>query len=157
MFKELHCEFLLNKIQEDAWRQSMFLKENNFEKKQQIGLILRTFVTITQDTLNKFYQELLLIATNYNTHKNEKKLNEDINEVVTKYKNEFNQIHTYINESLISTGTVIMCAVPQIGKEWNWIPIAKIEKIIELKKLEEEKEEKAKKTKTTITRVPPIV
>ena len=158
MFKELHCDFLLNKIQEDAWRQSMFIKENNFEKKQQIGLILRTFVTITQDTLNKFYQDSLLLHTDFSNNKNEKKFTEDTTKLITKYKNEFNQIHTYINESLISTGTVMMCAVPQIGKEWNWIPIAKVEKILELKKLEEEKkekEEKAKKIKTTIIPVPP--
>ena len=32
--------------------------ENNFEKKQQIGLILRTFVTVSNDNFNKFYQEM---------------------------------------------------------------------------------------------------
>lgn len=129
MFKELHCDFLLNKIDEASWKQSMFLKENSFEKKQQIGFILNTFVTIAKETMDKFYNELLIInAGDANPDTSKKTV-----ALFNKYNTEFEQIRTYINDSLVDTGTTMMCAVPQIyliGERWGWQPITKVEKIL---------------------------
>ena len=138
MFKVLHCDFLLNRIQEDAWKQSMFLKENNFEKKQQIGLILRTFVTVSNDNFNKFYQEMLLKYNEYT------KINKTIppsveytnflvtvNKVLSEFIKECHTLRLYINDNLVKTGTVMMCAVPQIDKEWFWQSIRKVDNILE--------------------------
>jgi len=147
MFKELHCSFLLNVIQEDAWRQSMFLKENNFEKKQQIGLVLRTFVTVCQDTMNKLYQELILFNNEY--LKNSKNIEEQkkvitaSNEKMIEYTIEFEKIRNYINDSLVTLGTTVMCAVPQIEDTWEWIAIAKVEKILAARQDKIDKKNKA--------------
>jgi len=139
MFKELHCDFLLNRIQEDAWKQSMFLKENNFEKKQHIGLVLRTFVTVCNDNFNKFYQDMLLKYNEYNKmNKTSPTYGQEINnflvtvkKVILDFTKECETLRLYINDSLIKTGTVMMCAVPQIDREWNWQGIRKIENILE--------------------------
>jgi len=135
MFKELHCEFLLNRITEEKWRQSMFLRENNFEKKQQIGMILRTFVTIGNDTMMKLYQEVLLLNTKHKSDINKGRTTPDIQKeyikFCIKYEDEFNKIRDYVNDSLISLGQTMMCAVPQISNEWYWVAITKVEKILE--------------------------
>ena len=125
MFKELHCDFLLNNIDEAKWKQSMFLKENNFEKKQQIGIILITFVTLMNDSIRKLYDEIILLPQG-NIIDIPK-----IQSVFDKRKNEFEEIRQYINESLINTGITMLCAVPQIScdndkKDWSWKPIRKI-------------------------------
>jgi hypothetical protein len=129
MFKELHCDFLLNKIDEASWKQSMFLKENSFEKKQQIGFILNTFVTIAKETMDKFYNELLIInASDANPDTSKKSV-----ALLNKYNTEFEHIRSYINDSLVDTGTTMMCAVPQIyliDDGWSWHPITKVEKIL---------------------------
>jgi hypothetical protein len=122
MFKELHCDFLLNRIDEASWKQSMFIKENNFEKKQQIGMILNTFIAVSNDLIRKFVNEITL-----------KEVSENSNLIFEKYKNEFEHIRKYINESLVNTGKVMMCAVPQIithDSLWNWQSITKVEKIL---------------------------
>ena len=123
MFKELHCDFLLNRIDEASWKQSMFIKENNFEKKQQIGMILNTFVAVSTDLIRKFVNEIASSSP----------YTENLNLMFEKYKNEFEHIRKYINESLVNTGKVMMCAVPQIISHdslWNWQPITKVEKIL---------------------------
>jgi hypothetical protein len=127
MFKELHCEFLLNIIDETSWRQSMFLKENNFEKKQSIGLVLRTFVTVCNDNFTKFYQELLLLRNNTN-HSVKIKVS---NKLALEFIKESNSLREYINKNLVKTGITMMCAVPQITKDWLWQGIRKVEYILE--------------------------
>lgn len=132
MFKEVHCDFLLNRIDEASWKQSMFLKENSFEKKQQIGMILITFVTLMNDLFRKFYEELLL-----NQH-NSLANSSNITSLFDKYKNEFEEIRKYINESLVTIGKMILCAVPQFGSDktvWYWQSIKKVEKILEIEKM----------------------
>jgi len=127
MFKELHCDFLLNIIDEASWKQSMFLKENSFEKKQQIGMILNTFITLTNDLMRKLYNRISTDSTNKTTLSR-----------FQKYMNEFEQIREYINESLVNTGKVMMCAVPQIisnANFWSWQPITRVEKILEEQKI----------------------
>ena len=127
MFKELHCDFLLNRIDEASWKQSMFIKENNFEKKQQIGMILNTFVAVSTDLIRKFVNEIASSSP----------YTENLNLMFEKYKNEFEHIRKYINESLVNIGKVMMCAVPQIISHdslWNWQPITKVEKILEEQK-----------------------
>lgn len=127
MFKELHCEFLLNRIDESAWKQSMFLKENNFEKKQAIGIVLRTFVTVSNDNMTKFYQELILLFNDRNEEVKTK--------IATQLSKEFIKdsinLRNYINKSLVKTGITMMCAVPQINTNWEWQSIRKVEHILE--------------------------
>ena len=127
MFKELHCEFLLNRIDESAWKQSMFLKENNFEKKQAIGIVLRTFVTVSNDNMTKFYQELILLFNDRNEEVKTK--------IATQLSKEFVKdsinLRNYINKSLVKTGITMMCAVPQININWEWQSIRKVEHILE--------------------------
>ena len=117
----------------------MFLKENNFEKKQHIGLVLRTFVTVGNDNFNKYYQDMLL---KYNEHNRMNKISPTYNQEYSNFRVSVNKINSdftkesealrlYINDSLIKTGTVMMCAVPQIDKEWNWQGIRKVENILE--------------------------
>lgn len=140
MFKELHCNFLLNIINETDWRQSMFLKENNFEKKQQIGTILRTLVAVANDTMLKLYREVLDMRTR-NCAK------AVVQPVILKYIKEFEDVRQYFNDSLVSSGTAMLCAVPQISEKWDWMPIAKVEKILQAR--EDAKAKLAKATTTT--------
>jgi len=113
------------------------LKENNFEKKQQIGLVLRTFVTVSNDNFNKFYQEMLLKYNEYT------KINKTIppsieytnflvtvNKLLSEFIKECHTLRIYINDNLVKTGNIMMCAVPQIDKEWSWQSIRKVDNIL---------------------------
>ena len=108
MFKELHCEFLLNRITDDDWKQSIFLKENKFEKKQQIGQVLQTFVAAGTEVMRSLYTEMLAMDTL------------DLKKITNRI-DEFNNLRNYINNSLETVGKNMMCAVPQIGPEWYYI------------------------------------
>jgi len=131
IFKELHCEFLLNRIDETAWRQSMFLKENNFEKKQSIGLVLRTFVTVCNDNFTKYCQKLILLYNDKKFLPNAKGKGQEADKLAVKFINKSLVLRNYINTSLVKTGLIMMCAVPQINREWEWQSVRKVEYILE--------------------------
>ena len=55
----------------------------------------------------------------------------DVTKILLTFIKESELLRVYINDSLIKTGTNMMCAVPQINKEWDWQSIRKVENILE--------------------------
>ena len=114
MFKEVHCDYLLNKCTEATWKQSIFLKENKFMKKQQIGQVLQTFVVAGTELMNSLYNKLNETSPDVSSSKHIKRVYRCIDE--------FNNLRTYINSSLEDVGVQMMCAVPQISVEyWGYV------------------------------------
>jgi hypothetical protein len=114
MFKEVHCDYLLNKCTEATWKQSIFLKENKFEKKQQIGQVLQTFVVAGTELMNSLYNKLSETSADASISRHTKRIYRCIDE--------FNNLRTYINSSLEDVGVQMMCAVPQISVEyWGYV------------------------------------
>jgi hypothetical protein len=109
MFKEIHCDFLRAKINEDDWKHSVFLKENRFEKKQQIGQVLQTFVTAGTEVFRSLYTDMLNMGTVLDVKKIKDRLDE------------FYALRAYINITLENLGLQMLCAVPQIGNTWEYI------------------------------------
>jgi len=109
MFKEIHCDFLRAKINEDDWKQSLFLKENRFEKKQQIGQVLQTFVTAATEVFRSLYADMVNMGTVLDIKKIKDRLDE------------FNALRAYINTTLENLGLQMLCAVPQIGNTWEYV------------------------------------
>jgi len=119
MFKELHVDFLINKIDEAAWATGMLLKENSLEKKQHIGLIIQTFFNAGVDMM----RGLLTYITELHNKKianNRYILNLEDIKPINIILDDFEKLKKYINESLVELGNVMLCAVPQFNNEWRY-------------------------------------
>jgi hypothetical protein len=136
MFKEFHVNFLLGKLTEEKWVQSIFMKELNMEKKTAILAVLQTFLLAGQDLFRGIV-----------THLNELHAKKIANRVymvsLEDFKNvndllvQLETLRNYINQNLIKTGEDVSTPVPQINEYWVCESAASTERI----------KEKAKETK----------
>lgn len=128
MLKEIHVSFLLNEIDEDKWRASIYSKENAFEKKLMIGQIIQTFYNAGADLMRKVNLTIRKMQTKKATTLkyvvNDKELYE-LNENL----NEFNNLRKYINEAFEKLAETASMAVPQFTEDWRWQSIATLERI----------------------------
>jgi hypothetical protein len=128
MLKELHVDFLLNEINEDKWSQSIYLKENNFEKKQMIGQVIQTFYNAGADMM----RNLAALIADMQRKKviDPKYVVNDVEMIEpTKIILQFNELRKYINESFEKLGETASCAVPQFDSSWRWQTPASVERI----------------------------
>jgi hypothetical protein len=128
MLKELHVDFLLNEINEDKWSQSIYLKENNFEKKQMIGQVIQTFYNAGADMMRNL---ATVIADMQRKKVLDPKYTVNDTEMIepTKIILQFNELRKYINESFEKLGETASCAVPQFDSSWRWQLPASVERI----------------------------
>lgn len=128
MLKELHVNFLLNEIDEDKWSQSIYLKENNLEKKQMIGQVIQTFYNAGADMMRNL---VALIADMQHKKIVNPKYIVDHTEMFEPIKIiiQFNELRKYINESFEKLAETANCAVPQFDDSWRWQPAASLERI----------------------------
>ena len=129
MFKELHVEFLLGNIDEEKWLQSMFIRENNLEKKSAVGLIIQTFYNAGADMLRNITTTLaefvrLKVDPTYVINM----------KIIDTTLEQFENLRLYINSSLITTGESVNSPVPQFSDSWRWISPSSVAKIKEASK-----------------------
>jgi hypothetical protein len=128
MLKELHVDFLLGNIDEDKWSQSIYLKENNFEKKQMIGQVVQTFYNAGADMMRNLTKVLAdmqrkkILSPKFVANDEEMK---PVFEIIT----QFESLRAYINESFEKLGKSISCAVPQFDDTWRWQQPASVVRI----------------------------
>lgn len=128
MLKELHVDFLLGTINEDKWSRSIYLKENNFEKKQMIGQVIQTFYNAGADIM----RNLANVIADMQRKKvlNPKfVVNDEEMKPVVEILVQFEKLRAYINESFEKLGNSISCAVPQFDETWRWQIPASVERI----------------------------
>ena len=128
MLKELHVDFLLNIIDEDKWSQSIYLKENNFEKKQMIGQVVQTFYNAGADMMRNLTK--LLADMQRKKILNPKfVVNDEEMKPVFEIIAQFESLRAYINESFEKLGKSVSCAVPQFDDTWRWQQPASVVRI----------------------------
>ena len=124
-YKEFHVDYLLGNCTEDAWIQSIFLRESATERKQQIGLILQTFHNAGSDLMRGLLQQLTDLTTPKRVLSEKDLL--PLRSIIV----EFEELRVYINESLVSMGKAVPCAVPQYNEVYEYIPAARLDKVKE--------------------------
>jgi hypothetical protein len=128
MLKEVHVDFLLGNIDEDKWSQSIYLKENNCEKKQMIGQIVQTFYNAGADMMRNLttiladMQRKKILNPKFVANDEEMK---PLFEMIV----EFEKLRAYINESFEKLGKSVSCAVPQFDDTWRWQQPASVVRI----------------------------
>jgi len=125
MLKEIHVDFLLNTIDENRWSQSIYLKENNLEKKQMIGQIIQTFYNAGADMMRNL---AALIADMQRKKVVDLKYIIEI-QPINAILAQFDELRKYINESFEKLAETVNCAVPQFDDTWRWQPAASLERI----------------------------
>ena len=121
-YKEFHVDYLLGNSNEEAWIQSIYLRESASERKQQIGLILQTFHNAGSDLMRGLVQQLTGL-----THPKRILHVQDVLPVRATLI-EFEKLRVYINESLETLGRAVPCAVPQFDEIWDYKPAARLDK-----------------------------
>ena len=121
-YKEFHVDYLLGNTNEEAWIQSIFLRESATERKQHIGLILQTFHNAGTDLMRGLVQQLTDLTT-------PKRIlyAYDVSPLRDTLK-EFEKLRVYINESLEKLGKSVPCAVPQFEDTWDYKPASRLDK-----------------------------
>lgn len=132
LFKELHIEYLLGNIDETRWKQSIYLKETNREKKQCIAQVLTTFMNAGNDLMRTVHVIL-------NRMQNDKVLNpkytlsaealEPLNNIIKQIDN----LRIYINDTLLEVANNLSTPVPQFNNEYTWVTPSSYDRICMMK------------------------
>jgi hypothetical protein len=123
-YKEFHVDYLLGEITEEAWIQSIYLRESASERKQQIGLILQTFHNAGLDLMRGLVEQLTILSK-------PKGRNHSVTDLLGLRDTllEFEKLRVYINESLETLGKTVPCAVPQYDESWDYKPAVRLDKV----------------------------
>ena len=116
--KDINIKYLMNEMEEDAWKKMLEQRETKFERKREIGQILTTFTHVGSELVrNLVAGPGLTVEARSTMIKNTWK---------TTTEKQLNDLRVYTNDSLKSMGARMMCAFPQIDKDWNYIPPRKL-------------------------------
>jgi hypothetical protein len=120
---DLGVLYLIKDIDKEQMKQELARREAKRNKHLAIRAILEMFVTTSTMMLNTIVSQTPTV---------------DFDTLVTEYQN----LRTYVNDSLMGVSRMKNCSVPQIGDNWRWIPYAKCaKKKRTVKKKEEEKDD----------------
>ena len=115
--QDINIRYLMNDMDEDAWKKTLEQRETKFERKREIGQILTTFTHVGSEFLRN------LVAGPGLTVEAKAKM---IKAGWAANEAQLNDLRVYTNSSLKMMGTRMMCAFPQIDKDWNYIPPRKV-------------------------------
>lgn len=115
--QDINIRYLMNDMTEDAWKKTLEQRETKFERKREIGQILTTFTHVGSEFLRN------LVAGPGLTVEAKAKM---IKAGWAANEAQLNDLRIYTNSSLKMMGTRMMCAFPQIDKDWNYIPPRKV-------------------------------
>ena len=138
MFKDIHVDYLLGKINEEHWTQNIFMKELNMEKRQAVLAVLQTFLGAGQDLFRGIVNALNDLSKKNNRANKCLVTLEDF-KTVSDILKQFETLREYINDCLVTTGKAVSTPVPQFSNNWEWIPVASVTKIKAIKEEEKNK------------------
>ena len=104
---DINIHYLMNEIDEDTWKKTLEQRETRFERKKEIGQILQMFGHVGAEFLRALEQAGVRGAAAVWT---------------AQVKDQVLDLRTYTNKSLVDLGKRMMCAFPQIDKDWFYIP-----------------------------------
>ena len=104
---DINILYLMNEMDEDTWKKMLEQRETRFERKKEIGQILQMFGHVGAE----FLRALERAGTT------------GAGEVwIGQVKDQVVDLRTYTNKSLAELGKRMMCAFPQIDKDWFYVP-----------------------------------
>jgi hypothetical protein len=116
--KDINIRYLMNEMTEETWQKTLEQRESKFEKKREIGQILTTFAHVGAE----FIRQLMPPAT-ATAQAKAGYIMKTWTDVSAK---QLNDLRIYTNKSLKELGERMLCAFPQVDKDWNYIPPRKI-------------------------------
>ena len=128
LLKEIHIDYLLTNIDEAKWKQSMFLKETNLEKKQLIGQVLNTFLNAGADIMRTTVDTFTQMENDKKNNTNYK-INEITLAPLLDNIQQFETLRAYINETFVKLAETASMAVPQFDEHWSWVTPSSLERI----------------------------
>lgn len=111
--QDINIKYLMNDITEDVWKKTLEQRETRFERKREIGQILTTFTHVGSEFLRN------LVAGPGLTVEAKARM---IKAGWAANEAQLSDLRLYTNSSLKTMGARMMCAFPQIDKNWNYIP-----------------------------------
>ena len=102
MNRDINIDYLMKVITEVQWRTALEQRDTKFEKKKEIGQILQMFTQIASERL-----------------RNVDSLTPALYDIFMK---EVNDLRLYTNKCLVDVGKRMICAIPQIDRNWEYIP-----------------------------------
>lgn len=104
---DINIHYLMNEMDEDTWKKMLEQRETRFERKKEIGQILQMFGHVGAEFLRALERAGHLHASNV---------------WISQVKDQVLDLRTYTNKSLAELGKRMMCAFPQIDKDWFYVP-----------------------------------
>jgi hypothetical protein len=109
---EINVKYLMNELDEEGWQKLLEQRETRFERKREIGQILTMFAHVGADIMRQMEgtlpSELPIFWK-------------------TVLGKQLFDLRIYTNQSLKELGARMICAFPQIDRDWNYIPCRKEE------------------------------
>jgi hypothetical protein len=106
--RDINIRYLMNEMTEEEWRKMLEQRESKCEKKKEIGQILTMFTQVGSEHFQALERE-----------RNDAAFLTLWNETVSP---QLEDLRKYTNKCLADLGKRMICAIPQIDSEWNYIP-----------------------------------
>jgi len=113
MNKDVNVAYLLNEIDDAAWKRSLEMNETKFVRKREIGQILHMLSTTVADTMRDFC-EMGRQLRDWDTF---------CNWYNTSFLPDLNRLRNYTNEALRDLSLKHHMAVPQFGEAFQWLGV----------------------------------
>jgi hypothetical protein len=111
--KDINILYLMNEMDEATWQKTLEQRETKFEKKREMGQILTTFAHVGSEFIRQ------LAPSSITTPVEKSKF---IAKMWTETSSQqLTDLRIYTNKSLKELGKRMMCAFPQIDKDWYYI------------------------------------
>ena len=117
--KDINIRYLMNEMDDALWQKTLEQRESKFEKKREIGQILTTFAHVGAEFMRQ-----LVPSSGITDNAAKAKFVKDMWTNVT--AKQMNDLRVYTNKSLKELGERMLCAFPQVDKDWNYIPPRKM-------------------------------
>lgn len=99
--RDLRAKYMMNEIDEESFKVELQRREKSFEKRQDIFMVMQTFVAVCTDMLQRLYAA---------------SKQDEVNAIF----NEFKQIRMYTNTSMLPISKRYHCVVPIINITWEF-------------------------------------
>jgi hypothetical protein len=114
MNKDFDVAYLMNRMDEEAWKRALENTEAKFNRKKEIGQILQTIVTAGSDMINRIYDRCVDVRNE------NRSVDEFVGWLLDTGLPELEQLRTFANDSLKALSKRDKMAVPQFQENWVW-------------------------------------
>ncbi len=107
---EINVKYLMNELTEEEWQKLLEQRDTRFERKKEIGQILTMFGHVGADIMRQLENTM------------PRDMKNSWNLVLGK---QLYDLRKYTNKSLEELGKRMICAFPQIDRDWEYVPCRK--------------------------------